>query len=114
MQIDPLLLVTDIKGAATAILGKDVTTITGFSNRQINGLATQASLVATGVANGEIAGDTLTFFLDQLIDLTENFVKTMVGLLIVTIEKIWNAIVKVIWSAIEKVAGVVLPVPNIH
>ena len=43
--------------------------------------------------------------------MTLSFVKTLRGLLMVTIEKVWNAIVGVLWDAISKAANIVLPVP---
>jgi hypothetical protein len=43
-----------------------------------------------------------------------NFAKTLRGLLMVTIEKVWNAIVGVIWKAIETATGIALPIPDIN
>lgn len=109
MALDINQLIQDIQNTASTILGKDVTTIRGFSERQLNGMATQSSLIASGIASGEITPDNRDFFLDQLIELAKNFVNTLVGLLIATVEKLWNAIVGVIWSAISKATGIVLP-----
>jgi hypothetical protein len=43
-----------------------------------------------------------------------NFVKTLRGLLMVTIEKVWNAIVGVIRKAIATATGIALPTPDIN
>jgi hypothetical protein len=43
--------------------------------------------------------------------MAKNFAGTLRGLLAVTIEKVWNAIVTTLWKAIETAAGVALPLP---
>jgi hypothetical protein len=106
MPIDIDQLLDDMKNAATAIITKDVTTIRGFSNRQLNGIANQAALVATGIASGQITPATRDFFLDQIVELTQNFAESLVGLLMATIERVWNAIVNVIWQAISTATGI--------
>ena len=56
MSIDISQLITDMKDAATTVLGKDVSTIRGFSKRQVEAIAQQAVLVEAGIANGQIQG----------------------------------------------------------
>lgn len=111
MAINLDQLVSDMKTAASGILNADVSTFRGFSERQLKAIAQQAELVATGIATKQITQETEQFFLDNLEDMVLSFAKTLRGLLIVTIEKVWNAIVGVLWNAISKAAGVVLPVP---
>lgn len=102
-------LINNLKEAATQILQKDVATLRGFSERQIKAIAQQAKFVSLGIASGEITDETQDFFLDSLEDMALNFAKTLRGLLMVTIEKVWNAIVGIIWKAIEGATGLVLP-----
>lgn len=108
-SIDIDKLVGDMKAAASEVLNKDVTTLRGFSDRQIKAIAQQSALVAEGIASGQITEETREFFLDSLEDMALNFAKTLRGLLMVTIEKVWNAVVGVIWKAIESVTGLSLP-----
>jgi len=108
-EINVAELMEDIKSAATEVLNKDVSTLRGFSERQIKAMAQQTALLAKGVASGEITEDTREFFLDSLEDMALNFAKTLRGLLMVTIEKVWNAVVGVIWKSIEAVTGIELP-----
>ena len=108
MNLDINQLVDDIKTVASDILKKDVATVRGFSNRQVKGIATQAGLVATGIATGDITGSLREFFLDQIVELVRNFVNTLVGLLLATIERLWNALVNLIWDTISKVNGVAI------
>ena len=113
MAIDINQLAADIKDAASQVINKDVTTLRGFSERQVKAIAQQAAFVEAGILNGGITDETRDFFLDSLEDMALNFVKTLRGLLMVTIEKVWNAVVGVIWKAIETATGVALPVPDI-
>ncbi|PID27337.1 MAG: hypothetical protein CR982_06195 [Candidatus Cloacimonadota bacterium] len=103
--IDTTQLVEDMKDAASKILNKDVTTMRGFSRRQIFAIAQQSELVALGIVNGKITEETREFFLDSIEEMVLNFAKTLRGILMVTIEKVWNAIVGVIWKVIEDVTG---------
>jgi hypothetical protein len=109
MPIDIEQLIVDIKNTASGILNKDVETLRGFSSRQLNGIANQTALIALGISTGQITEATRDFFLDQLVELARNFVNTLVGLLVATIEKLWNAIVSVIWKAISKATSITLP-----
>jgi hypothetical protein len=110
MIIDTKILVEDIKSSMSGILGKDITAVSGFSRRQLDGIADQTVLIASGIASGEITEATRDFFLDQLVELAHNFVNTLVGLIVATIEKLWNAIVSILWKTISKATGIVLPV----
>lgn len=111
MTIDTTQLVADMKSAATQAIGSDVSTIRGFAERQLQAIAQQAEFVATGIATKQISPDLQEFFLDGLKDMARNFVKTLNGLVMVTVEKAWNAVVGVIWNAISKAANIVLPAP---
>jgi len=112
MAIDTAVLVTDIKNAATAVINQDVTVLRGFSERQVKALAKQAELIAKGVKSGDIDDDLKEFFLDSLEDMALNFAKTLRGLLMVTIEKVWNAVVGILWKAIESATGIGLTAPS--
>jgi len=110
--IDVAQLVVDMEQAASHVLDQDVTTLRGFSKRQLTAIAQQAELVAGGIASGQITEETRDFFLDNLEDMVLNFARTLRGLLTVTIEKVWNAVVGVVWRAIEGVTGISLSVPD--
>lgn len=113
MPIDLNQLVTDIKTAVSGILQSDVSTFRGFSERQLEAIAKQTAFVAAGIATGEITSETRDFFLDSLEDMALSFAKTLRGLVSVTIEKVWNAVVGVIWKAISTATGLALPVPRL-
>lgn len=110
MTLDVNELVDEIKNTVSGILDKDIKEVGGFSDRQLTGIATQASLIASGIVSGEITDETRDFFLDQLVQLAHNFVRTLIGLVIATVERLWNAVVNIIWMAISKATGIVLPV----
>ena len=109
-EIDISKLINDMTAAASEVLEKDVTTFRGFSERQVKAIAQQTKLVAAGIASGQITEETREFFLDSLEDMALNFAKTLRGLVMVTVEKVWNAVVGVIWKAIAAATGTALPV----
>jgi len=108
MSFDANQLIQDMKNVATGILEEDVTTINGFSERQLKAIAKQAEMVAKGIANGEITEETREFFLQGIEDMTHNFANALKGIMVVTVEKVWNAMVGVIWKAIEAATGLSL------
>lgn len=112
MTIDTAQLMQDLKDVASNILNKDITTLRGFSERQLKAIAQQAELVTKGILSGEITEETRDFFLDSIEDMTLNFVKALRGMMLVTIEKVWNAMVGVIWKAIESATGISLSTPE--
>lgn len=114
MSIDITQLINDIKDAASQALDKDITTLRGFSEGQVKAIAQQAAFIETGILSGGITDETRDFFLDSIETMALNFVKTVRGLTMVTIEKVWNAIIKVIWKAVEEATGIVLRIPDIN
>lgn len=112
MVFDIEQLITDIKNAASQVINQDVTVLRGFSERQLKALAKQGELMTAGVVSGDIDEDLRDFFLDSLEDMALNFAKTLRGLLMVTIEKVWNAIVGVLWGAIGAATGINLEAPS--
>lgn len=112
MNIDVNQLITDMKVAASTILKADVSTFRGFSERQLQAIAKQTEFVARGIASGEITSETKDFFFDSLEDMALNFAKTLRGLVLVTVEKVWNALVGVIWKVISTATGLTLVAPT--
>jgi hypothetical protein len=111
-SIDVGQLVSDIKAAANGVLATDIVTVKGFSERQLQAIALQTHVVASGIATGNISPELQDFFLDSLKDMISSFTRVLKGLVAVTIEKIWNAVVGVVWSAISTAIGTALTVPK--
>jgi hypothetical protein len=109
--IDLGKLVSEMQAAASGVIGKDVATLGGFSAEQLQDIGKQAIMVSAGIADGSIAGETRGFLLNSLKEMAHSFVNTLVGLIAVVAEEIWNAIVGVLWAAIGKATGLALPVP---
>ncbi|WP_204126627.1 hypothetical protein [Pseudomonas ogarae] len=108
MNIDIGELMDSMKEAAKTIISADLTSVRGFAERQLKSIAKQSALVASGIASGEIEEDEKDFFLDTIENMIRNFANTLRGLIAVTIEKLWNALVGVVWKAISSATGVVL------
>lgn len=103
MNENVIELIKDIKEVASNILEKDISDVRGFSERQIEAIAKQTLIIQKGVMDGDIDEDLKEFFFNGLEAMALNFVNTLKGLLAVTIEKIWNAIVDILWKAIESI-----------
>ncbi len=104
MEQNVIQIINEIREVATTILEKDISTVVnGFSERQVEALAKQTAIVQQGILNGDIDEDLQVFFEQGLKDMARNFVNTLKGILSVTIEKIWNAIVEVVLKAINTV-----------
>ncbi|WP_444995225.1 hypothetical protein [Aliikangiella sp. IMCC44359] len=112
MTIDVNQLIQDIKQAASGVINQDITVLQGFSERQVKALAKQSELIAKGIITGDIDEDLREFFLNSLEEMARNFAKTLQGLVVVTIEKVWNAVVSVLWGAINTATGLTLKVPG--
>ncbi len=93
-------IITDLKDITSGILEKDITTVRGFSERQLEAIAKQTALIQNGLENGDIDEDLREFFLDGLEAMTRNFVNTLKGILLVTIEKLWNALLSFLYKAV--------------
>lgn len=94
-------IIDGITGTAKGILGKDLSQMQGFSQRQLEAIAQQAVTIKNGVLAGEIGPDMIEFFFDGLKKMTQNFVDTLIGLALVTAEKLWNALVDKLWEIVN-------------
>ena len=80
-------------------------------------MADQAAAIAQARITGSLKDDddTFDFFTNQLKDLATNFARSVATLTLLIIEQAWNAVVKVVWGAINgalasvKIADIPLP-----
>ncbi len=100
MAQDISTILAEIKTATSDILNKDLSKVRGFSKRQLKAIATQALLIKEGVIAGQIKPDLQKFFEESLKDMVTNFVNTLKGITAVILEKLWNAIVGVLWKVV--------------
>lgn len=110
--IDIAGLITQIKTETSAILGSSITTAQGFSEQQLEAMATQAQVIAGGVATGQIRPALQSFFLDQLQASAQNFLRVLVGIALVTMEQLWNSVVGALWGALSKATGLNFTSPS--
>jgi len=109
--IDVNALISEIVKTATDRLGRDITSLEGFAEQQLHGLARQAQLIAGALASGHLSDDDRDFFLADLKSTARDFASTLAGLLVLEIEIVWNAAVDTLWKAISAAAGIALPRP---
>ncbi|MFV3130716.1 hypothetical protein [Niveispirillum sp. KHB5.9] len=114
MTITPInvpALIDQIKTSASAILGQNIENAQGFSQDQLAAMAQQAETIAGGIATGEIRPSLQQFFLDQLKQSAQNFVRVLVGLALVTVEQLWNSVVNSLWGALSAATGLNFTAP---
>lgn len=114
MTITPInvpALIDEIKSSASAILGQNIENAQGFSQDQLAAMAQQAETIAGGIATGQIRPSLQQFFLDQLKESAQNFVRVLVGLALVTAEQLWNSVVNSLWGALSAATGLHFTAP---
>ena len=102
----------DVKATANAVVRAvktqakdDWAVIESYVRTQADLMAKQAAAIANGVAHGALKDDPdfLKTSSEDLAKETKAFAQEIVALAIVAFEKVWNATVKVLWGAINKV-----------
>ncbi len=108
----------DIAAVLQGALAEGWNQLNTFQKSQSNKLAKQAALLAQLRVSGELREDetTFEFLLEQLEDKVENFAIAVANLTVLTLQRAWNAVVGVIWKAINELltgAGLsAVPVPS--
>jgi hypothetical protein len=110
---DPSEIVTDVTGAVTKSIGKDLTMIEGFSQSFLDKIGKHAKGLAQDIEDGTFAGipEVRDHFLEGLAKMVRLFLKALIGLAEVLIQNAWNAMVGVIWKVFDGVAGGLIPRP---
>ncbi len=101
-------LTQELEQTITTTVAEDANTLKGFSQSQLRTFAEQAEYLAKGIVKGEFDEAMQQAAKDHLSRSVQNFVHTLVSLTLVTMEKLYNALVKVLWQAIGKVTGIQL------
>lgn len=99
-------VVAQIKTEATGILSKNIQLVEGFSEQQLEAMAAQAALIADGILTGRIRPALRDYFLDQLKQSAANLLRVLVGVALVTLERLWNAVVGALWGALSRATGI--------
>lgn len=105
MDIDITALVADIFAAIKGKVTEGFNKIRTLTDAQVKRLARRAQLLARMKVAGEFSDDELEDELERARDLTKSIGMTVAALAAITLEKAWNAIVKVVWGAINGVLG---------
>lgn len=101
----------DVNGTVNALVAaiqkrakQGWSTISTMVTQQAKMMAQQAAWIAESSIVGALRSDPVLqhLFADQLADSVRNLASDVAALTILTIEKVWNAAVGVLWSAINK------------
>jgi hypothetical protein len=101
-------LLRELKQTASALLKKEISTISGYSKIELRAIVQQTILVSHGIKSGEIHDVNRAFYLTRIAVMVQHFVRSLAGLMVSTVEKLWNALIKVLWGAISKATGLPL------
>ncbi len=84
--------------------GQGFSTISNLVSTQAKMMAHQAAFIAESSAVGALKDDPdlKQMFVDQLAGSVRGLAHTVAALTILTVEKVWNAVVKVLWQAINQ------------
>ena len=96
------------------MVGKDVTSASAFAQEQMRLIEQNAILFSQMELAGEFTDDPerRDQYLQMIKATAVNFAKTIRALAVVEVEKLVNAVVKVVWDAIGTATGVALPIPG--
>ena len=108
MNFDFDELLTQMTNAATATLGPDLTALSGFSQRQLYAMATQAKLLSEAHASGQLSSDAYEFLLNGLHEMGQNFEATLDGLSAIMAARVRAAVEAVLWRAVAGLTGLPL------
>lgn len=111
MSIDMGQLQRDILTAASGAAATDIGNLAGFSRSQLRKIAKQTEWIRAGRLAGDLDDELFRFHLDDLARLIDSFVKVLAALTIVMMERVWNAIVGVVWRTMETAIGAPIPLP---
>src|SRR3954471_17105528 len=101
VPIDVGKTVSDVIKALSDVLTSDIKANVPFVTEQATALANQARLIADQAVAGQLSDEQRDFFLDHLKSHTKDLALMIAALTALTAEKAWNAIVGVLWGAIN-------------
>ena len=106
-------IIAAVKATISGVIKKDFPAIGDFAEGQLRAIANQTVLIGQATVAGEFVGkdDLRDHFLNQLAKMAENFARVVAGLVLITIEKIWNAVIDLLWDTLDGAAGFALPRP---
>lgn len=111
-------VVTESLSSLQQVVGEDWNRVSGFAEKQMKMLATQAAWIAESRVLGSLREDDelFAFFTAQLERMTLNFARALAGLTLLTVEKAWNLVAGMLWKQINFALGAAglgpLPVPE--
>jgi len=106
-------IIAAVKATISGVINKDFPAIGAFAEGQLKAMAQQTVLIGEATAQGEFKGNDhlRDHFLNQLAKMAENFARVIAALVVIAIEKIWNALVDLLWDTLDGAAGFALPRP---
>jgi hypothetical protein len=105
MGIDFTKLVKDILDAVKGVVDQGFRKIKTHIDAQVKRLAMRTKILAELRLSGELSETDFNDELEREKDLVKAIGMSVAALAIITLEKAWNAIVKVVWGTLNGVLG---------
>jgi hypothetical protein len=106
----------DIIAALKTVLQGAYNSVKDLTEKEAHYFETQAAMITKARISGEFDDDQVAWFLSKLEEDAQNFCRVLCAQTLLTLEKAWNAVVGVIWKAIDAalkgsgLGGIALPV----
>ena len=103
--INSIDLAHQLKQEASRFLNKEITTISGYCKNNLETICQQSVLVSICINSGLITDINRPFFLSRIAVMLQDFVRSLLGLLQSTIQKLSILLINALWKSISNATG---------
>jgi hypothetical protein len=107
-------VIAQITGTVTGIINKDLQEGSAFAQRQLERIRDQWIAIGKARTSGALKDEAdAKEFTDGLARMVENFLLALEGLVLATLQKLWDAVTKLLWGMLESALSFTLPIPKL-
>ena len=106
--VDVPTLIKDIVAVVQGNAGTLWENIKEGATSQAKAIATQTKNIAVAELAGDLDRELRSFFQEQLKDMILSLVRFTIAKTVATLEATWNAIVKLVWGAVDSAVSIAL------
>lgn len=104
--INSIDLTQKLKQAASEFLNKEIDTVSGYCKKSLKAIAQQAVIISININTGTITDINRPFFLSRIALMLQDFVRSLIGLLLITKEKLLDILINVLLNALFIATGI--------
>lgn len=106
--INSIDLALQLKEAASRFLNKKITVVSGYCKNKLETICQQSVLVSNCINTGLITDNNRPYFLSRIVTILQDFVRSLIGLLQNTIQKLLEILITTLWQSISNATGLPL------